>query len=371
MNALGSARIDVAIDALVHVTSADVPADAVVSELAVPVVPNARQSGQEGFMYRRAVFRGLFVLGSATIALQACNAAEIRECTMADCSDGATVTAHVQALPTALLQATTTLCWNDRCSTVTPRVLDGGIDPGLPRERDDGLFVLSGPIEGHGRVEDEGLGWARLELRTSTSGESGPLDDGDRWRMTIRSPDGTTLLDVERHISYGLDRPNGPECGPACKFAALELYADSESGLSCTGNRCSLKPEVSFHKVLTGRAMRPFGANIVVCVNEQCSAPATFQRMSRDAGRAMFGGRASGMAWFEDGDGGQTELTVTLEAPSAALDDGDHYRIAILPPHDEAEPISVFDGIVTYETEFPNGPACDRHPCRRLRMEIP
>ena len=76
------------------------------------------------------------------------------------------------------------------------------------------------------------------------------------------------------------------------------------------------------------------------------------------------------MAWFESTEEGKIDFNLSLAAPSAILADGDRYRVNVSDPK-TGETFLAFDDVVTYETEFPNGPACDRHPCRRLRIEAP
>lgn len=309
-------------------------------------------------MWRRSLVLGITFAGIATIALGAC---ESRYCTLADCTDVADITAHVEATPAEFLHATTTLCRNEECSSVIPR----SVDAGAGSEHDDGTFVVFGPVSGSGRALDEGAGWTRVDLSAGAS-----TAKTDRWHLTIVTPDGRALLDVERAVSYAKFEPNGPECAPTCKRAATALYPDSESGLSCTGNTCRFQPGVSFHESMPLRVPRPYTATVVACINEKCSDPAPFRAVVSGAIATLEGG-VGGMAWFDEADDEKTvDFELSLALPSHLLADGDRYRVEVTQPK-TGESVIAFDDVVTYETEFPNGPACDRYPCRRLRKELP
>lgn len=304
----------------------------------------------------RTLVLGIAFSGIAAIAFGALGACQSRVCRFDLCSDVATITAHIQATPTEFLHATTTLCRNGECSSVTPRSGDAGAGS----EDDGGQFGVGGAS---GRVFDQGAGWSRVDFSIG-----GSIATSERWHVKIVTPDGRALLDVERTITSAPRKES--ECGPTCKSIATSLYPDSESGLSCTGNVCRIQQELSFHKTMPLRVPRPYTAQVVACINDKCSSPASFQYLG-DGAIANLEGDVRGTAWFDEAEDGKTvDFNLSLGFPLQSLADGDRYRVEVTQPK-TGESVIAFDDVVTYETEFPNGPACDRYPCRRLHKELP
>lgn len=253
-------------------------------------------------------------------------------------------------------RATVKVCWNGSCGSTTPNATDASHSA-------PGTFRLAGPsFSGSGLLIDEGDGWTRMDVSVTPAGQ---LTDGDRYSLSIVDTAGTSLLDVERLTTYSISYPNGPQCDPGCQTATHALYTESTTGLSCTGNTCDAG--VVFRETIPVDADLS-AVNVVACRNDTCWPNMPIRLSEGSANTWMKGPPGSiGVTRMAPE---RADFVVKMQGETAALADGDRYRLTITDARTQRTLVNI-DRQVTYEATFPNGQACDAHPCRIARIEGP
>ncbi|AKU98187.1 hypothetical protein AKJ09_04851 [Labilithrix luteola] len=315
-------------------------------------------------MSRKPLAALLFFVGIPAATLLACssNSGGGKSCTAIGCADGATLSAHLQMPVDAFGTLQVKACWNGYCGTGSvDQEKDAGSGEPLPT-----LFQLQGgSLYGTVHRVDEGSGWTRLDVSVRPAAET---KDGDRYTLTVTDAQGAVLFDVERITTYSRSYPNGPDCDErACMNATHALYSESANGLACTGNTCDagaiIRQSVAVDAALTE-------VNVVACRNDACwpttvvglpsGKGASSTRMTTPPGSIAVTRPAPDRADFE----------VRVQGETAALIDGDRYRLTVTDGRTQ-KVLANIDRQVTYEATFPNGQACDAHPCRIARIEGP
>ena len=260
---------------------------------------------------------------------------------------------HLPVPPSGLLGATATVCRTDTCTT-------GTYEP--PKEGMTwGDFSLLGAT-----VEDELDGYCRMQFSYSLT--DGAYADGDVYSVKIVDASGQTLIDVSRPVQYGLEYAD-PLCGnPGTRYADLELYPSSASGITCDNNYCVYPGAKIEGSAATATPFAP--VTITLCRNGACHAgTATIQPCPPDEGCVYPGTLMdSYLGNFQiqaKGDGIAFEISSIDD--SAALADGDVYLVIVTQGSDTLLSKSVS---VTYSAEYLNGPQCDPVPCRHATVDL-
>lgn len=264
---------------------------------------------------------------------------------------------HLPVSPRALPGATATVCRTGTCATSTYQAPAGNMIWGS--------FVSAGG-GGGAMVEDELDGFCRMQFSYPLA--DGTYGDGDVYSVKIVDANDRTLLDVSRPVRYGLENFN-PRCGnPGNRFANLDLYPDSPSGITCDNNYC-IYPGVR----LTGTAPTsdPHAPiTVTLCRNGTCQSGTTTIGSCPAGATCLFSGylMESYLGSFEvqaKADG--ISFDVTSIDDSAALADGDAYAVVVAQGTHTLFSKSV---TVTYSAEYLNGPQCDPVPCRHANVDL-
>jgi len=264
-----------------------------------------------------------------------------------------TIFVHLPVPPSGLLGATATVCQNGACATGTYESPQGDMIWGN--------FPLLG-----GMVEDERDGYSRLQFSYSLS--EGAYADGDVYSVKIVDASGQTLIDVSRPVQYGLENVDLP-CGKTGnRYADLDLYPTSTSGILCDNNYCVYPGAKLNGSVATATPLAPI--TMTLCRNGTCYAgTATLQPCPVGEGCVYSGTlKDSYLGNFQiqaKGDGIAFEIDSTDD--SAALADGDVYLVVASQGSDTLLSKSV---TVTYWAEYLNGPQCDPVPCRHATVDL-
>jgi len=175
--------------------------------------------------------------------------------------------------------------------------------------------------------------------------------------VSVKAADGTKLLDVDRSITYTVDRRSS-ECSEECLSAAISVYVGSPSG-ACSAIACDNAVALHLRFVDADDAAQ---ARITVCRNGRCA-------VGQGTGFGRVAGTSSDLRVRVDGDDyrGPLDVTLVVDVENAALADGDRYTVEVA---HVAAPATKFEASALYETSFPNG-SCDPYPCRRVRFEVP
>jgi hypothetical protein len=138
-------------------------------------------------------------------------------CTQIGCFSGFFVSAPHLALGMAQIQASTLeICRNGACLKSSLATWDGTQIFEFPATTD-----AAHPERVRVSIFNE-EGGARFEISYSV-GASGPLPDGDTYDVTLTAADGTTPIATHQVVSYARNQPNGPDCGPVCYDAFVQL----------------------------------------------------------------------------------------------------------------------------------------------------
>jgi hypothetical protein len=228
-----------------------------------------------------------------------------------------------------------------------------------------GYFRLQGL---GGMVEDELDGFSRMQFSYTLT--DGTYADGDVYSVKIVDASGQTLIDVSRPVQYGLENVDLP-CGKTGnRFAALDLYPSSASGILCDNNSCHYPGAKLNGSVATATPLAP--TTVTLCRNGTCSAgTATIQACLPDKNCASAGYGAAMEPYLGNilikAKGDSIAFEVDSIDDSAALADGDVYQVVVTQGSDTLLSKSV---TVTYLAEYPNGPQCDPVPCRNATVDL-
>ena len=173
---------------------------------------------------------------------------------------------------------------------------------------------------------------------------------------------------MSRPVQYGLENVDLP-CGKTGnRYADLDLYPSSASGILCDNKYC-LYPGAKLNgSVATATPFAP--TTITLCRNGTCSAgtatiEACFPDKSCAGSGPLMGSYLGNMSIQAKGDSIAFEIDSTDD--SAALADGDVYLVVVTQGSDTLLSKSV---TVTYLAEYLNGPQCDPVPCRNATVDL-
>jgi hypothetical protein len=300
----------------------------------------------------------LLLLGSG------CNKPVIN-CAQPGCAEPMAVSAHLHVPVSELVTATTTACWRTECITLV-----ASNDAGADLDGEIPLKATDEPQAG-GVLQDEGDGWSRIDTgfsRVRVEADGGyflkPLPaNGDDYRLTVKAADGTTLLDVDRSITYTVSG-RASSCSEECLTAVISLYASSPSG-ACTAVACEGRVELH-HRFADEAVARQ--ARVTVCRNGRCAVGQGFGFAPIDppidgtSTSAPLRVRSSLSDSYN-----LLDVSFLVDGENASLTDGDRYTLTV---EHLGKVLTSFEQAAVYETSFPNG-SCDPYPCRRVRFEVP
>ena len=262
---------------------------------------------------------------------------------------------HLPVPPSGLLGASATVCQNATCTTGTYEPPKAGMIWGG--------FSLLGL---GGMVEDELDGFCEAQFSYALT--EGAYADGDVYSVRIVDAGGQTLIDVSRPVQYGLENVD-LRCGKlGNRYANLELYPSSASGILCGNNYCVYPGARLNGSVATATPFVP--TTITLCRNgTYYSGTETLQPCPADASCVYSGSLMDYyLGNFEiqaKGDG--IAFGINSNDDSAALADGDVYQVVVTQGSDTLLSKSV---TVTYLAEYLNGPQCDPIPCRHATVDL-
>lgn len=133
---------------------------------------------------------------AASTAIPACTE---RECTAAGCDNIVSFVVPELAIERGTV-ARATICIDGRCET-------GGV-----KRLKSGIFHDSGS-------DNVTIGPTGASLRLSEESEPGGVH---RVALRLHRP-GHDMLEVEEEVTLRENRPNGPDCGPVCAFAEVQV----------------------------------------------------------------------------------------------------------------------------------------------------
>ncbi len=262
---------------------------------------------------------------------------------------------HLPVPASGLVGATATVCQNATCTTGTYEPPQGVMIWGA--------FSLLGL---GGMVEDELDGFSVAGFAYSLT--EGAYADGDVYSVRIVDASGQTLIDVSRPVQYGLENVD-LRCGKTGnRYANLELYPSSASGILCDNNYCVYPGTKLNGSVATSTPFAP--TTITLCRNGTCYAgTAAIQPCSPDASCVYSGSLMdSYLGNFQiQAKGDSIAFEISSNDDSAALADGDVYLVVVTQGSDTLFSKSV---TVTYLAEYLNGPQCDPVPCRHATVDL-
>ncbi len=157
----------------------------------------------------------------ASVALPSCaGSLADKVCTLVGCSSGAGIDATLDVTYADLRLASITVCRNDTC-------VSGILTPPTSQPMDhEGVnaVITSTSVQEHvthATLSSDGSSWRiHLDWREGTTDT---LKDGDTYRLTLTSTQGRSLGMLTGHASYHDFQPNGPDCDPTCRSAAVKL----------------------------------------------------------------------------------------------------------------------------------------------------
>ncbi|MDB5212699.1 MAG: hypothetical protein JWO86_626 [Myxococcaceae bacterium] len=274
-------------------------------------------------------------------------------CTQVGCSTVPVVELRVKLPPSELASDSLHLCHNELC-------IDGivGTDPHAEE-------AAHGELRAIFFVEGQTAGWSTVSIRILPTSDA-YLPDGDRYVVELRSPAGSVVASLDRNIIYA-ERyaPNGEACGGHCTSGTLRGYPESAPNLTCTSVSCQSGARFEV-PISEARYYELFSGSLYACRNDVCTT---------NANRPMYSGPLDFFAGDLQGFTIETSLkmyastgvaTLTFLEDPSLLADGDVYALRRGPsPSDE----TIWQQTVTsYDERFPNGAACDVHPCRSVGL---
>ena len=260
---------------------------------------------------------------------------------------------HLPVPPSGLVGATATVCQNGACTTSTYEPPKSGMIWG-------NFPLLSG------MVEDELDGFSRMQFSFALT--EGAYADGDVYSVKIVDASDQTLIDVSRPVQYGLENVD-LRCGKTGnRYADLDLYPSSASGILCDNRYCVYPGATLNGSVVTATPLAP--TTITLCRNGTCAAgTATMQFCLSDKSCVGSGTLMNSyLGNFQiQAKGDSIAFAIDSNDDSAALADGDVYLVVVTQGSDTLLSKSV---TVTYLAEYLNGPQCDPVPCRHATVEL-
>jgi hypothetical protein len=155
----------------------------------------------------RSRLSSIFLLGLMVAA--SCSSGKV--CTTAACSSGAWMSVTFLSGPSAVVGRTVTMCRNDACHAGTVPFVPDSVGAVASMTFPDAPFVV-------GRLWQDEDHSVTLELEWR---ESGQVQDGDHYVVTLTEPSGATSTLVDKTVTYEKLAPNGEDCGPICWSAEL------------------------------------------------------------------------------------------------------------------------------------------------------
>jgi hypothetical protein len=306
----------------------------------------------------RKASRPLVALGVSAIAVIGSQCKPAHSCTQVGCGDEPVIELRVKASPSELASDTFHVCRNTVCIEDLVGAVEARGDAGAMDESGDWATGSTRFPGAAIAVQRATGGWSNIRIRYFAAVDEF-LPDGDRYLVEVRSPTANVVASLDRQILYAERRtPNGESCPGHCTSGTLRGYPESAPNLTCSSIPCQsgarfalTAPYDSYVKLYSG--------SLWACRNDVCTN--NFHR-APGAPPFTFAGDLAGFTLditSSPGQDGVISMTF-LEDPSL-LANGDVYSLKRGPdPSDEV----IFEQTVNYEERFPNGPACDVHPCR-------
>lgn len=154
------------------------------------------------------------------IAAPACND---KLCTTIGCPASAHLQADVPASWERLQRSAITTCHNDACFTGRFSAIAT-----MPVDNvGQGFYLGPAPDGGVGPVSVSVVGRPGGTFSIDVVWELGTAaKDGDSYRVDVTDAGGASLLSMnEKVAAYQVSQPNGPECGPPCRFVTIDRRA--------------------------------------------------------------------------------------------------------------------------------------------------
>jgi hypothetical protein len=202
----------------------------------------------------------------------------------------------------------------------------------------------------------------------------GKFTDGDHvtFRITV---DGSTPIDVDRHVTYDVFTPNGPGCGEN-KVNAMEVWPGSRSGVTCASQSCDAA--VSFTSSLPQTKDGAGPTTLTACKNGDCKTSEVRQYWRWDDAHEQPVLLAQGYAVVDGVDGsdlririerGETftsplRLWITFTGDPRRYRDGDAYSIEWKATNGRVL-VSEKRVVEHYDVFEPGGPGCSQVMCKR------
>lgn len=138
-----------------------------------------------------------------------------RYCTLAGCFDAVSLD-QTFAVGTADLQTLSlTVCRNDQCEALAVKWSD--VRPDSYDCRGIGRYQCSLIHK-----KKDGTLWLQLVFVVPPGDVAERyFQDGDRYRVSVTAAEKETLFSIDQTVTYHRFYPNGPQCDPGCKGAAL------------------------------------------------------------------------------------------------------------------------------------------------------
>lgn len=149
------------------------------------------------------------IVGCALLANSCANKSVA--CQGVGCLHGAAV---VGELPNSASQVIVEVCLNATC-------VSGKLLPSMDGSASASLTAKSFVADVYLRASEAGP--RQLDLNVTLIDLAAPKD-GDHYTVAVHDvAAGSLLASADEHVSYQNYQPNGPECGPTCKRAAITL----------------------------------------------------------------------------------------------------------------------------------------------------
>ena len=161
-------------------------------------------------------------LVTLVVGLAGCELTHV--CTAIGCSSGSVLSAPVACAPEELASLELSMCLNGECYRGSFSALSALPAPGTGQS-------VGFPLEGRGESSptvivtlwNEGENGSRIEYEWIAA-DARALKNGDVYRVTATTTDGTSMFDVSRAVTYSESYPNGEDCDAfACKQAAVAV----------------------------------------------------------------------------------------------------------------------------------------------------
>lgn len=138
-------------------------------------------------------------------------------CTELGCSNGASIDGQIAAKSGDIVEVE--LCLDGKCAKRSTTVPTNGqcVDVG-------GTAGYAGSIANASVCIEQGSASGTMQVSGQVYLGPTPATDGDHYVVTFTdTATGTVVGQVDQHVHYSVNQPNGPSCGPTCKNATLTV----------------------------------------------------------------------------------------------------------------------------------------------------